>query len=125
MLIAIAVLSGGMLLWPLVTGQKRSAEVDNAAATELINHKDAQVIDIRTEAEYKAGHIAGSRNLPATVIHHHLNELDKKKPVLLISTAGDVRMPASLLRGMGFASVMALKGGIASWREAGLPVVKR
>ena len=63
-------------------------------------------------------------NFPATVIHHHLNEFDKTKPVLLISAAGDAKMVASLLKGMGFASVTVLKGGMKGWREAGLPVVK-
>jgi rhodanese-related sulfurtransferase len=33
-------------------------------------------------------------------------------------------MVASLLKGMGFASVTVLKGGMKGWREAGLPVVK-
>ena len=96
-----------MLLWPMLTRKKRGKEVDSTIATELINHKDAQVIDIRSSDDYKAGHIARSRNFPATVIHHHLNEFDKTKPVLLISAAGDAKMVASLLKGMGFASVTA------------------
>ena len=123
-LVAIVLISGAMLLWPMLTRKKRGKEVDSTIATELINHKDAQVIDIRSSDDYKAGHIARSRNFPATVIHHHLNEFDKTKPVLLISAAGDATMVASLLKGMGFASVTVLKGGMKGWREAGLPVVK-
>ena len=84
-LVAIVLISGAMLLWPMLTRKKRGKEVDSTIATELINHKDAQVIDIRSSDDYKAGHIARSRNFPATVIHHHLNEFDKTKPVLLIS----------------------------------------
>ena len=117
-LVAIVLISGAMLLWPMLTRKKRGKEVDSTIATELINHKDAQVIDIRSSDDYKAGHIARSR------IHHHLNEFDKTKPVLLISAAGDAKMVASLLKGMGFASVTVLKGGMKGWREAGLPVVK-
>ena len=123
-LVAIAVISGGMLLWPLVTKGRKGSEVDNAAATELINHNGARVVDIRTSRDFKQGHIAGSESFPATEIHHRLSELDKKKPILLVSAEGDAGMVVKLLKGMGYASVMVLKGGIKAWREAVLPVVK-
>ena len=123
-LVAIAVISGGLLLWPLVTKGRKGSEVDNAAATELINHNGARVVDIRTSRDFKQGHIAGSESFPATEIHHRLSELDKKKPILLVSAEGDAGMVVKLLKGMGYASVMVLKGGIKAWREAELPVVK-
>lgn len=123
LLVALIVISGGMLLWPLVTGGRKQKEVDSAGATEMINHDNAQVIDIRTEADFKAGHIAGSVNLPATVIHHRLNELDKKRPVLLVSSDGNTSMPGSLLKGMGF-TVSTLKGGIKGWKAEDLPLVR-
>ena len=123
-LVAIAVISGGMLLWSLVTKGRKGSEVDNAAATELINHNGARVVDIRTSRDFKQGHIAGSESFPATELHHRLSELDKKKPILLVSAEGDAGMVVKLLKGMGYASVMVLKGGIKAWREAELPVVK-
>ena len=46
-LVAIVLISGAMLLWPMLTRKKRGKEVDSTIATELINHKDAQVIDYR------------------------------------------------------------------------------
>ena len=123
-LVAIAVISGGMLLWPLVTKGRNGSEVDNAAATERINHNGARVVDNRTSRDFKQGHIAGSESFPATEIHHRLSELDKKKPILLVSAEGDAGMVVKLLKGMGYASVMVLKGGIKAWRKAVLPVVK-
>ncbi|MDL2058901.1 rhodanese-like domain-containing protein [Mesosutterella sp. AGMB02718] len=123
LLVVLIVISGGMLLWPLVTGGRKQKEVDSAGATEMINHDNAQVIDVRTEADFKAGHIAGSVNLPATVIHHHLSELDKKRPVLLVSSDGNTSMPGSLLKGMGF-TVSTLKGGIKGWKAEDLPLVR-
>ena len=59
-LVAIVLISGAMLLWPMLTRKKRGKEVDSTIATELINHKDAQVIDIRSSDDYKAGHLARS-----------------------------------------------------------------
>lgn len=122
-LVALAVISGGMLLWPTLSGGRQRKEVDNAGATEMINSANAQVVDIRSEKDFKAGHIAGSVNLPANVIQHHLNELDKKRPVLLVSSEGNARMPAGLLKGMGF-SVSTLKDGIKGWRAEELPLVR-
>lgn len=123
MLVALVIISGTMLLWPTLTKGKRQKEVDSTDATELINKSNAQVVDIRTEKDFKAGHIAGSVNLPATVIHHRLNELDKARPVLLVSSTGNANMPGSLLKGMGF-TVTTLKDGIAGWRREGLPLVR-
>ena len=40
-LVAIVLISGAMLLWPMLTRKKRGKEVDSTIATELINHKDA------------------------------------------------------------------------------------
>ena len=82
------------------------------------------MVDIRTSRDFKQGHIAGLESVPATEIHHRLSELDKKKPILLVSAEGDAGMVVKLLMGMGYASVMVLKGGIKAWREAELPVVK-
>ena len=123
MLVALAIISGAMLRWPTLTKGKRQKEVDSTDATELINKSNAQVVDIRTEKDFKAGHIAGSVNLPATVIHHRLNEIDKARPVLLVSSTGNANMPGSLLKGMGF-TVISLKDGIAGWRREGLPLVR-
>ena len=123
-LIAIIVISAGLLIAPKLSGSKGPKEVDNNQATELINSKQAQIVDIRRESDFKAGHIAGSRSFPATEIHTRLSELDKKKPVVLVSAAGDAKMALGLLRGMGFVSVQTLKGGIKAWREAGLPLVR-
>ena len=123
-LMAIIVISGGLLLAPKLTAGKAPKEVDNNQATELINSKQAQIVDIRLESDFKAGNIAGSKSFPATEIHKRLGELDKKKPVVLVSAAGDAKMALGLLRGMGFLSVQTLKGGIKAWREAGLPLVR-
>ena len=64
-LVAIVLISGAMLLWPMLTRKKRGKEVDSTIATELINHKDAQVIDIRSSDDYKAGPLFGEGQIIA------------------------------------------------------------
>src|SRR5258708_38843270 len=64
LLLATAVISGAMLLWPLVRRTGGGPWVSVAQATQLINREDALVLDVRDPAEYDAGHILGAKNQP-------------------------------------------------------------
>jgi hypothetical protein len=51
--ISIAFFSGAMLLWSLFGNRFRGIkEVDTTAALQLINHKNAVVLDVREQSEY-------------------------------------------------------------------------
>ena len=63
MLIAVALVSGGMLLMPMLTGGG-GAGLTPAAAVQLINREKAVVIDVCEPAEYQAGHVGGARSIP-------------------------------------------------------------
>lgn len=102
--------------------RRRFSEVDNASATNLINHKGAQIIDLRDPAEFKKECIARSVNIPADRIHKELDKIDKTKPVLLVDDDGRrARMASPLLRGMGCKEVYVLHGGLNAWRRSGTP----
>ena len=61
MLILVALASGGMLLWPSLTGGG-GAGISPAAAVQLINRERAVVIDVCDAAEYTAEHaVRGQR----------------------------------------------------------------
>jgi predicted sulfurtransferase len=64
MLVAVAFVSGAMLLWPLVRRTSGGPWVNTVEATHLINREDALVIDVRDPGEYGAGHILGAKNIP-------------------------------------------------------------
>lgn len=68
--------------------RRRFAELDNASATDLINHKGAQIIDLRDPSDFKKECIARSVNIPADRIHYELDKLDKTKPILLVDEDG-------------------------------------
>jgi hypothetical protein len=55
-LIVAALVSGGMLLWPMVT-RRSSGEVDTLVAVQMINYKDGLALDVREGSEYEAGHL--------------------------------------------------------------------
>lgn len=124
-LIVIAFVSGGMLLWPLVNRQLAGATVNTLTATRLMND-GAVVLDVREPAEFAAGHIANSRNIPVAEIDKRAGELPAGKALVVLCESGSrsARAAAALRRG-GRADVVCLDGGLAGWRQAGLPVVRQ
>lgn len=125
-LILIAVVSGAMLLWPLLTrGASGGASLDTLRATRLINDSGAVVLDVRTPAEFAAGHLPNARNIPLGELDKRAGELPANKPVLVCCTSGVTSSRAAgVLRKAGRTDVFNLSGGLEGWRQAGLPVVK-
>jgi rhodanese-related sulfurtransferase len=126
-LVAVALVSGGMLLWPLVRRGSGGASVNTLEATQLINRQDALVVDVRNVDEFRNGHILNARNIPLAQLESRLADLDryKEKPVIVAcESGGRSGSAASTLRKHGFAQVFNLSGGIAAWQQAGLPVEK-
>jgi rhodanese-related sulfurtransferase len=126
-LIAIAFVSGAMLVWPLVRRGAAGASVGTLEATMLINQKDAVVIDIREPGEFAQLHILNARSVPLGEIEARIKELErfKEKPVIVSCATGNRSgSAASALRKHGFTNVVNLAGGIAAWQQAGLPTGK-
>ena len=127
LLVATALVSGGMLIWPQLRKTSGGPSVSHAEATHWINREDALVVDVREAAEYGAGHILGAKNMPLARIDEGGGELAKKKdrPLIVYCDAGErSSKAASALRRHGFARVASLSGGLNAWRQAGLPVEK-
>ncbi|MEG0822572.1 MAG: rhodanese-like domain-containing protein [Burkholderiaceae bacterium] len=123
LLLAIALLSGGMLLWPILRKRAGGPALTTLQATQLINSKNAQIVDVRTVDEFKTGSIVNAKNIPAAALKDRIAEIKKEKPVIIVcATGARASGPAVLLRGMGYGEVYVLAGGLAAWREAGLPV---
>lgn len=127
-LVAIAVVSGAMLIWPLLRRGAAGPTVDTLQATLLINKEDALVLDVREPAEYASGRIAHSRNVPLAQLANRLGELAKykDKPIIVACASGNRSLSAaSTLRKQGFAKVYNLAGGFGAWQQAGLPVERK
>ena len=54
-LVAVAVVSGGMLAWPVVRRGATGSSVSTLQATQLMNQQNALVLDVRDAAEYQKG----------------------------------------------------------------------
>ena len=128
LLIAVAFVSGAMLIWPYVRRATGGPSVTPSQATQLMNREDAVVLDVREPGEYAAGHILGAKNVPLSRIDSGGAEIAGKKkdrPVILYCD-GDNRCAkaAAALKAQGYTRVLTLSGGIGAWQQAGLPVEK-
>jgi rhodanese-related sulfurtransferase len=126
--VLLALTSGAMLFWSFFGNRLLGIkEVDLIAAMQLINHKNALVLDVREQGEYDAGHILGSKLIPLGKLKERLGEVGKyrEQPVVVVCRSGQRSASACVLMGkQGFAQVMNLNGGIAAWQKAGLPLEK-
>lgn len=123
LLIGVAFISGAMLVWPLVRGKASGPSLSTLQATQLINSRNPQVVDLRNAEDFAKGSLPNARNIPAAKVAERVGELKKDKPVLLVCATGtSAGRTAALLRAQGYSDVYVLGGGLAAWREAGLPV---
>ncbi len=126
-LILVAFVSGGMLVWPLVNKAAGGAgAVGTTEAVRLINREKGVLIDVGEPAEFAAGHATGARNIPFGQIENS-KELPSNKAlplILLCATGARAGRAAALLRKAGYEKAVSVAGGNPAWREAQLPMEK-
>jgi rhodanese-related sulfurtransferase len=125
-LIIALVLSGAMLLWPLV--QRRLSpvkEIGTLNVTQLINHQNAVLLDVREGKEFTGGKLPNAVHIPLSQLKDRVGELAKmtSRPVVVYCGLGrSARSAGSILANAGFASIYMLGGGLKAWKDAGLPL---
>lgn len=126
-LLSVALISGGMLLYPLVQRGMGggTASLDTLGATRLINDSNPIILDVRSPAEYSVGHLPNARNIPLDDLDKRAGELPAKRPVLLCCANGarSARAARQLKQG-GREGVFNLGGGLQAWQQAGLPMAR-
>lgn len=99
--------------------------VDPQDAVKLIN-ADAVVIDLRSAEAFARGHIVNARNIPMDELEANRDKIGKlaSNAVIAVCDQGVTSAKAvDTLRKSGIESVYGLKGGIAAWTQANLPLV--
>ena len=102
--LAIVAVAGGVLL------HGQSSQISPDAAQAYLRN-GAQVIDVRTPAEFSTGHLPNAMNIPLALIESGAPlPLKDKKQVLLLHCQGGMRSAKAtkLLSGMGYANVFDL-----------------
>jgi hydroxyacylglutathione hydrolase len=101
------------------------ATIGRITAPDLTKRMEAgaAVVDVRSRAEWEAGHIPGAPNIPAGEIGDRIGELPKERP-LVVHCQGGTRsaIAASVLDAKGLTGVLDLPGGFSEWEGAGLPI---
>ena len=75
----------------------------------------AQIVDVRSTGEFSSGAAPNSKNIPLHELPQRLQELDKKRPVILCCASGMRASSAvGILKAQGFTSVV----NVGSWQNA-------
>ena len=103
-------------------------DVTPMQAVRLVNGERALLLDLRESHEIEAGTIHSARHMAESQLPHKLSQLEqyKEKPLIAFCASG-IRAPGvcRLLVKSGFSHVHCLKGGVAAWQQAGMPLVKK
>ncbi len=94
----------------------------------LSNAEDALLLDIRTPADFKAGRVIGSKNIPFADLTKRMSELEKhkNKPIVIICKTGQTASgAANLLKKAEYTNVSRMAGGMAEWTGQNLPLVRK
>ena len=80
------------------------------------------LLDIRTEAEYEAGHIQGAQWFPRGKLEYYIQEVIRdpnSRIVLYCRTGGRSALATLTLKDMGYTNVVDLEGGFKQWVAGG------
>jgi len=125
----VTLFTGLALLLLLALNQVSGTAADSISATALhrsLNTGAAPlVLDVRSPAEYAAGHIPGARNLPYSEIPDQLAALSAFRDgevVVYCEVGVRAQIAQALFEQAGFTHVQPLAGHLQGWREAALPI---
>lgn len=129
----IATVAAGRMLaadpaTPAPTAAAAAKNVTPEEAAKLIqDNKEVTVLDLRTEDEFKAGHIPGAKNIDfmGENFAAQLAALDKSKPYLIhCASGGRSTRSLKVFNEQKFQAIFHLNQGFKAWEGAGKPVEK-
>jgi len=99
--------------------------IDIETFKSYLENKNIQKIDVRTESEYKSGHINGVENIALNTLEKNLDKINKKEPVIIHCQSGArAAIAYSILIKHGFENILNYSGGINDWVEKKNELVK-
>lgn len=104
---------------------RRFNEVKPSEAVSLINHKNAVVVDVRSNDDFNKGHIINAINIPLERLEQDSKKLAKykEKPVIIYCRTGQTSQKACKhLEKENFNFIHNLRGGLMTWERDNLPL---
>jgi rhodanese-related sulfurtransferase len=124
---AVALITGAMIIYTQLASRSGSRALSTLEATQMMNSRNAVVLDVRSADEFASGSITNAKNFPLETLKARGTELArfKNRPVIVVCAAGQRSSSAvKQLSADGFTEVFNLGGGVGAWRAAGLPLIK-
>lgn len=118
-MLVVAVLIVGYLVYRMlpVKGVK-SIPPDEVKGLLTKDKTSVQFVDVREPSEFRAGHVAGFKNIPLSQFRSRLNEITNDRPVVLMCRSGSrSQQAARTLVKHGFTDVRNASGGIMAWNS--------
>ena len=108
----------GLFLLVKFFGYLSRLGIRQVTARELGQMKGITLLDTRTDKEYKEGHIPGSIHIPLSDVGSKAKKLRKDREIVVYCQSGNRSIWAiKRLMGMGFTSLINLKGGYSAWKR--------
>ena len=98
--------------------------INSKRAVDLINHKNAKIIDFRTEDHFKQCHIIDSINIPYTNFKKYNNKIKRYKRKTIIIIHYKNRLAQNLIKELKILDIndaIYIKDGIEAWKKDNLP----
>ena len=106
-----------------------SRQIDANTLADAIGARRAPaILDVRSSAEYRRGHIPGAVHMPFWLLPFRVRslELQRDEPLVVYCGHGPrAHLARTALEREGFQQVMLLTGHLQAWRKAGLPEDRR
>ncbi len=120
-------LQGGMSAWS--DAGLSVARTPQIAPKELQRQLTArerpQVLDVRTDDEWRDGHLPGARHIMGGYLPERVGEVPRDRPLVVMCGSGyPSTIAASVLERAGFTDITNLTGGMKAWKEAGLDTTR-
>ena len=99
----------------------QAEELQPAEVAERLATGQIQLVDVREQFEYDAGHVPGSLHISMNEVAARASEIDKGKPVAFICLMGArSEMVADYFEGQGYEAYNVV-GGFSQWHSEKLP----
>ena len=125
-LVGLIIISGVLLFFPKVLSRDNKV-LGSKEVTLLINREPAMLVDVRSEADFRAGHITNAINIPLDQIEVQINKItsNSKKNIIVYCQKG-VRSAQAfrLLNKLGLPKLFTIEGGLDAWLKNNLPIIE-
>ena len=125
-LVGLIIISGVLLFFPKVLSRDNKV-LGSKEVTLLINREPSMLVDVRSEADFRAGHITNAINIPLDQIEVQINKItsNSKKNIIVYCQKG-VRSAQAfrLLNKLGLPKLYTIDGGLDAWLKNNLPIIE-